>query len=787
MSRSTPDVTTPQGRTAFYTGLMLVTLVTLALEVLNARLFSVISWYHLSFFAVSVAMLGMTAGALAVYLFPRHFSADRVGGRLPLYGLLFALSVPATHVLLIRFRPGYQVRFEDTSAFLQLVLMTATAAVPFFFSGIVVAISLTRVPLPIGRIYFFDLLGAGAGCLAVLLLMQTVDPSSGTFFLGALAGLATLAWSFARRGGRRHVLTGAALIVTATLLGVGAWNASVYPAGIVLTHAKGREIPKNTVVDRWNSHSRIVSTPVGVCLPYYWGPGAGAPMRPTRGALMLIDGEAATFVGQFRGDPREIGWMKYDVTSLAYHLGPRGEAAVIGVGGGRDILTALAFGCRHVTGIEVNGILLDLLQTTFRDFSRIAARPDVTLIHDDGRSRMARTGDRFDIVQMSLIDTWAATTAGAMTLSESGLYTVEAWRTFLHRLRPSGVFTVSRWFSPEHPEETIRLISLATATLLDEGIEHPADHIILASAGRIGTLIVSPTPFSPEALDVIEDAVLRYGFNLVLWPRTPRPDPRFLRILEAGSSRELREEITDPLFDLSPPYDNRPFFFNMIRPGAWFTGRDSGRRALGVVSGNMVATDNLMAILMAVGVLVLLSIALPLLLRGRGHGLTPGRFAAAAAYFAAIGLGFMLIEIGLMQRFSVLLGHPIWALSIVLFSMILFTGAGSLVSDRIRVDHRRLVLLGPGIAVAIGLAVAGIQPAIDASVAAPFVVRALVTLVFTVPIGLVLGFCFPVGMRLVARHSERATPWMWGINGGFGVLGGVVAVIFSLLWGSRRP
>ncbi len=784
-------------RWGFYLGLGTVASVTLSLEVINARLFSVISWYHLSFVAVSIAMLGMTGGAVYVYLRPGKFTEDRAMAELSFYGLLLALSVPFCHLLIINYRPAQQIRTQDVSAFIQLVLLMATAAVPFFISGVVVAVSLTRIPLSIGRIYFFDLLGASVGCLVGIILLRSMDPSSACFVLGGVSGLASLGFGWEARRGRWTPLAGRSsqavnpvgrmptVAVTALLFGFGLYNAQVYPHGIRLTHMKGVEIFADATCDRWNTHSRVVAFPIISQPPFYWGAGRFAPQSPTRYAYLQIDGGAGTFVNEYHPENVSgLDWIKHDVTSLAYHVSGRGSVAVIGVGGGRDILTGLLFGCGRVVGIELNRIFIDLLETEYREFSEIAAQRQVELIHDEGRSYLSRTEERFDLIQMSLIDTFASTSAGAMTLGENGLYTVEAWRTFLRRLQPSGVFTVSRWFSPTDPGETARLISLAAATLLHEGVERPADHVVLASAGRLATLLVSRAPFTAEALATIVRAVERYGFDLLLAPGRSNSDARLGRILGARTVEELLTGVTDAVLDLSPPYDERPFFFNMVRPRAWLASGEWRDQRGGVVQGNLVATDTLMAILAAVVGLVGLSIVLPLLVFGGGHGLGVKRFVASAHYFAAIGFGFMLIQIGLMQRFSVLLGHPVWTLAIVLFSMILFTGIGSLASDGVGVTGRKRLLLMPvGITATIAVTTLTMQPAIDIAFPANLTLRALVALGFTIPVGFVLGFCFPIGMRLVRVHSSKAMPWMWGINGGFGVLGGVVSVIVSMACG----
>ena len=207
--------------------------------------------------------------------------------------------------------------------------------------------------------------------------------------------------------------------------------------------------------------------------------------RPSPQRALNIDGSAGTVMYQFDGDLSKLDFLRYDVTNLGYAIRSQGRSAVIGVGGGRDVLSAYVFGFRDVTGVELNPIFIDLLTRDFRDYNRLADLPGVRLIVDEARSWFARTDERFDLIEMSLIDTWAATGAGAYSLSENGLYTTQGWRHFLSALTPTGVFTVSRWFNPNDITETGRLISLAAATLREQGIARPEGHLFLASAEQI--------------------------------------------------------------------------------------------------------------------------------------------------------------------------------------------------------------------------------------------------------------------------------------------------------------
>jgi len=262
-----------------------------------------------------------------------------------------------------------------------------------------------------------------------------------------------------------------------------------------------------------------------------------------------IDADAGTTAYHFTGDLKEVEFLKYDVTNFAYHLPNRNRAVVIGVGGGRDMLSAAVFGLPDITGVEINPILVKLLtdKTLFADFTNIHSLNGVRFVIDEGRSWMARTQESFDIIQMSLIDTWAATGAGAFSLSENGLYTVEAWRIFLSRLTPKGVFTVSRWYDAKQATETGRMLSLAVAALFETGINEPRAHIFLVMQGGIATLIVSRTPFSPADLNTLNKAATQYEHHILISPTVTPPSEILYKII-ASKSREELQNYTANLF-----------------------------------------------------------------------------------------------------------------------------------------------------------------------------------------------------------------------------------------------
>jgi hypothetical protein len=769
---------TPADRRWFLLGLFLTTFAALSLEVLDTRLLSVVNFYHLSFFAVSLAMFGMSAGAVHVYLAGDRLRGDGALRGLARYALVFTASVPLLHLVNLKVPLDAQASLTGV---LHSVIPLVALAVPFYLAGIVVSIALTRIPGAIGQAYSVDLLGAALGCLLVPLLLSILDLTSAVFLVGGLAGLGTLAFQRLastpagpeRRGARA---------LTAALIAGGLLHAA-FPGGQLIPASTTGHIParENMLLQSWNSHSYVtVRQPVHQAPPV-WGPGRLALPITVDNAFIHIDAGAGTSATGWDGDLASLEWVGHDITALPYVLRPGGRAGVIGVGGGRDILTALWARCESITGIELNRTIVDLHYETLHDFTRIAEQPSVRLVHDEARSWLTRTDERFDVIQMSLIDTWAATGAGAFTLSENGLYTVEGWGVFLDALRPGGLVAVSRWFDPGTPTETARLLSLAAGSLLRRGVTRPADHIALLHVGNIATAVVSNEPLSARDLDRLQQEIDREGYGVISAPGRAPVDEQLAAIVAADSWDALIEAGEHDWYDLSPPTDSRPFFFNMLKPAGALRAAGSSQ---GVISGNVQATTTLL-LLGLIAVVMAFGVALGPLARAGLPRMPRGPFVAALAYFAVIGTGFMLLQIGLLQRFSVYLGHPTYSLPVILFTMILFAGIGSSLSDRVGGERlgRAGIAVPLAIAAMIGLLALLMTPVLEGTLQAGMLARCAVVVALVAPVSLPLGFCFPLGLRLIGRIADDASPWMWGVNGAFSVLASVIAVSVSIWLG----
>ncbi len=782
----------------FYLGLALVTAAVLMFQIIETRILSVISWYYLSFFVISMAMFGLTAGAVWVYLKGERFSGASLSRDLAYYSSLFAVTTVASLLIqlnlpLVIVQPGDPVLALFAGVF--WAILVVGIAVPFFCAGVVVSLALTRSPFPIGRVYGVDLMGAAVGCLGALALLNLTDGPSAVLWVSAVSALGAWLFLLSRVGVEGpgpetlSALFGRPHAIALALAVLAAFN-SATDFGIGLNYIKGRSVSElpAPIYERWNSFSRIAQYELLTHTPRMWGPSPRFPAQEwaIEQRNLVIDGVAGTTSYRIEGEIEKAGFLKYDVTNLAYFLPDRRSAAVIGVGGGRDMLSARLFGVEEVTGVELNPLIMGLLteEPGFTDFTGIADLEGMTFHVDEARSWFARNTERFDVIQMSLTDTWAATGAGAYTLSENGLYTTEAWRLFLDHLTAHGVFTVSRWYGPGEINETGRMVSLAMAAIMELGASEPGRHVFLAAAERIATLVVSRAPLSPAYVETLEQVAEEMDYRILVSPGRTPPSATLASIVGSGS-REALVRITSNLkLDLTPPTDDRPFFFNQLplyNLGKFF-GETLPSLKEGVAQGNLRATLTLVMLVSLSLLLVFGVIVVPLrpAVGDVGRRLALG----GTAYFLLIGAGFMFFEIALLQRMSVFLGHPIYSLSIVLFSMILSTGFGSLLSDRVMLDSSpRFVawsLATAGYLFSLNFWLPDVLTAVDG---ASLLARGGLAVAVIAPAGLLLGFGFPTGMRLISAVDPKPTPWFWGINGAAGVLASSLAVLCSMAYG----
>jgi hypothetical protein len=767
----------------FLGGVLLTCMCGLMLQIMETRIFSVIAYYHLAFLAIGIAMLGMTAGAIAVFY--RARAAYQPAELLDLLAKImaaFAWTLLASLVTLLSLAIGAAAA-GTLSLAAGWLLAFAVLLPPYVLLGAAVSLALTRSAQPISLVYGFDLIGASVGCLVTLAILTVTDSYTAVLLVGAIGAAAGLAFRRAMpKVARKHVANPLLNpgITLAVLLAIAGINGLLGPRGLRPVVVKGvLEQASQLTEERWNAFSRISLTMRPPSEDFMWSPSAIAPHATLDQGWLNIDGFAGSPIYHFNGDFRTIDFLKYDATSFAYYIRHSGRSAVIGIGGGRDLLTASLFGFKDITAVEYNPILVALFSRDYRNFSGVGSLPGLRFFVDDARSWFARSHQQFDLIQMSQVDTFAATGAGAFTLSENGLYTVEGWKRFMARLTPTGVFTVSRWYSPDQEVQTGRLVSMAMATLIEQGAAHPRDHIYLIGNGALSTLILGRSALTASDISTLNQTADRLKYRVIAEPGRPAADPTLERMLAAKSTQELENIGAGAALILTPPRDDSPFFFNQLKIWDPSSLARAFRSHAAILDGNLAATLTLFDLV----VVSLLALWAVVIYPTRDVLRVADRKALVwcSAWFLAIGLGFMFVEMSLIQRMSLFLGHPTYGLAIVLFSIILATGVGSLVSERAMPLTARSVVGWP-LLLAAYVATLPFWLGSVISLAEPgnLLVRASVCLGVVVPCGVLMGFMFPTGLRLCGRVDPRLAPWLWAVNGAAGVLASSAAVLVSI-------
>ena len=719
---------------------------TLALQVVLTRLFSAALFYHFAFFAISLALLGVGAGAILVYLWPKRFGAGGTEVALARWAALFAVLMLVVPALLVRIDYDFD-GFRVTTAFAaRLGAAAVLAALPFLAAGIAIALAVRDYVGSVGRLYAFDLIGAGLGAVGVVPLLWVVDAPTLSVALGALGALASLLFA-----PRRSALVVLGLAVVLTGLA----------ASTRLYHLPASFEPDRTVAaDRWTPISRVVG---------YAGSARSA-------AVVTYDQDLAPVPLRAPGGPLP-DWRALGLgpQRTAFDLARKGRALIIGGGGGRDIYNALTAGERDVDVIELNRQIRDVVDGPLRPWSGSPySLPRVHSAIGDGRSALAARSTRYDAINIGFTNTLTASAGQAYALAENNLYTVEAFREYFDHLRPRGVLSVSRLYRFAG-EEALRATVLALAALEEDGARDPERHVLVllgrdALEAVFGTVIVRREPFTAAEVVRARTLARERGADVVFGPGGP-PRREWAGLARAES---LDDFCTGYRLNVCPPTDDKPFFLNSVRLGDLGTARPG--------ETTFIARTPFVVLLIALGILaVLCAVALlaPLALR-RGQPRPPAR---ALAFFAAIGLGFLLLEIVLIQRFVLFLGFPTYALSVVLFALLVFTGLGSYASGRWSAPRRSLALALTAACALLLLVAFALGPLVHALIDAPFALRVAVTVVVLAPVGLALGTAMPTGLRRLDALHPGAVPWAWGVNGACSVLAAVLGIAIALVAG----
>ncbi len=751
-------VSRPSSWPLLYLAVALTTSATLLLELALTRIFSVVFYYHFAFLAISIALFGLGVGGVLSYVIA---PGGRIYGKLGTVSLINAgLALVAVLFVLTR---GAEV------GTVELGLIYFTTALPFIGSGIVVSLAISETIEHVARVYFFDLMGAAAGCLALVALLNAFGGENTIIAVCVIFAAAGAIW-FSLASCRTGRMTGVAVGLLFTML-------LIVNAGhpfLVVKYAKGLKLHTEQYT-KWNSISRI-----------------GLAKDKDGTEMIYIDADASTGIADFDFNhltPRQVDDLEHQGPGIPYNMRPGAKTLIIGPGGGWDVSRAIASGSHDVTAVEINPIIANkIMREKYPYMSRnLYLRPDVHLHVEDGRSFVRRSPDQYQVIQATLVDTWASTAAGAFALSENNLYTTDAFHDYFTHLTPDGLLAFTRWgFDP--PRESLRLVSLAMAALRGLGENEPWRHVLVGRTsggslnvhgwGALDTVIFSRSPLSDADIARARKGFADAHMQEIYVPGDP-PRNQFGQLLLAKDPLAWQKDYQ---FDVTPVSDNRPFFFYTVQPRdvsdfIMQTGSKSADYKVNVAVPKLF--DALIVSVVAVAIILVLP---PLVLGTRLP--RQGSVWGFLIYFLAIGMGYILIEVALIQKFVLFLGHPTYALTVVIFSMLVSSGLGSYASAKLIGDNAgRLVKALIAVAVLIALLAVITQPVLTNGVGLPFYVKVVATVLMLAPAGFAMGLPFPTGLRMLERAHQPSVRWAWSLNAAASVMGSVGALVLALYLG----
>ncbi len=781
-----PQVNQPPARPPL-ASVAVISAAALAYEVLLMRLLSIVHWHHFAYMIISVALLGYgvsgTFLALARNRLRGKFKAAYITnatlfGLAALGGFLLAQSLPFN---------ALEVLWDPVQP-LWLAAIYLLFLVPFFCAANCICLALAEFGTRVHTTYSVDLLGAGAGAVGVIALLYVAEPITALKVVCACGLLSAFLASVELRAGP------AWLKASLLAMAVGLFFPIITPR-LEMSQFKGLaqtlEVTGAKVIDQRSSPLGLLTTVRSDEVPVRHAPGLSlsAPSGPPDQLAVFTDGEGMQAISRHEDDPAALDYLDYLTGALPYHLLEEPRVLVLGAGTGGGVRQALHLGARGVDAVELNPQVVALVEDTFGDYAgRPYSNPQVRLHMGDARGFVSGTEQRYDLVQLALLDAHGAASAGLQALGENYLYTLEGFRALLGTLRPGGMVSVTRWVQLP-PRDGLKTLATARAALAASGVERPGDYIAMIRGWNTTTLLIGESPFSDSALDRLRAFCEARSFDLAYYPGMPDkeanrynqlPEPWFYR----GAIRILgadREAFFDEYkFDIRPATDDRPYFSRFLK---WATIPEILR--LKGQGGLPLLEQGYLVLVLTLVQATVISVALVLLPLWRRKPLAQARTGVATSrgrsliYFFLVGTAFMLIEIAFIQKFVLFLHHPIFAVATVLGAFLVFAGLGSALSARWPATRN----VSRPVAGIVALALAylpGLPWLFDHLLHIGQGGRVLIAVALTAPPALLMGMPFPLGLRRLASGDADLIPWAWGMNGCASVISAIAATVLAI-------
>lgn len=764
-----------------YSALFLNSLSIIIIEVTLTRIIAFKFFWHFSYLIISLSMLGLGAGGAFVSI-SKKIEFVNTENLLSQYAFRFSVA-NFICFLLVSVMP---VKGGGFLGFILVFLLCAfLMALPFFYAGVVVSSALAKNPHEINRLYFFDLAGAGLGCYLSVFFIKRIGATEVLILPTLLSGLgAVLLTSMASK---KQVSTRLAWLILSIVILL---YFIIYSPDIInsskpkiCTNVFSDEIqitPGSKGEWKWSAIARIDITPEIISEPRF-----GALVSPKyltgdkkyKSRLILQDLVAPSIMFANDGKLDTLDFFEHSSLSAAFLNKPDSDVLVIGAGGGPDVMLALKMGARSVTAVELNPVICKYVLGKYSAYiGDLYKRPNVKLYNAEGRNFLEQNKDYFDVIILSGVDTYSALSTGAYSLSENYLYTVEALEAMLERLKPNGMIVFTRHlFSP--PRETLRLLVIAVEAMANKRISDAQAHLFIVSGKYIGdhpgaTLFIKKSIFTQTEANLFEEFFTKEGFDIIFHPH---------REINNEFSRYFRESYwfkSEYIYNVSPSTDDKPFFFQYYK---WSNLRrfNPGKGLPGFTVP--LAHITLFLSIVFVTILSVVFILVPLKKKSPLGSLTGRGKWWLLAYFASVGTAYMAIEIVLMQKFMVFLGFPLRSMTIVLFSLLISSGVGSLVSKKVQLPLIQLIFFSIAmIAVFTAIEMLLFNELLPLFLSKGEKTRMFIATIAVFPLGFFMGFPFPTGLRIASETHPALVPWCWAINVCFSVISSLATIIFSM-------
>jgi len=780
-------------------GLIIISAASLCFQINLTRLYSVSHFYHFAFMIVSIAMLGFGASGTFLAVF-RNGDDKPLGSRLVWMAIGTGVSMLGSYLLINLMPFDSFSMMVDRKQILILMLHYATLALPFFFSGMIVSLLLSRQTQAGGQVYALNLMGSALGCLAAVLVPNFLGGEGTAALCSVLAGLAALSFLLGSQSGPKRKIIQNVVGITAIF---STLVFSMMDIGLRIGTSGGLEImelnlspykgisyalqnPEAEIIySRWNAISRVdvVDSPSlhsipGLSYRYL------EPLPPIEG--LYVDGDNLSALMPAGSD---INFAGYLPAAIAFYLRPEARALILGSGGGMDVLSALALDASRVTVVEENTLLIEVAADIYN-------LPDVELAISSGRSYLRSTKNRFDVIQLSLTNSYHPVNSGAYSLGEDYRYTLESFSDMLDCLEPNGLLVVTRWLQ-EQPSEWLRAFTMAVSTMEARG-ENPQKQIVALRGYNTGTLLVKNGTFNSKELALIRTFLDEKAFDLVFAPDIQFEEINRSNILPEEVYYQTFSEVIENkqrdvfyeqyVYDVRPPVDDHPFF------GHYFKWSQIGRiwRSLGT-TWQPFGGAGFLVILAIFGLAVILAgvmIILPAIVKKGIKSLPIKGNIRILIYFGMIGLAFLLVEMPMIQQFILYLDHPTYAMAVVLFSLLLFSGFGSRWGSKILSISAALLILLVFLTGWLFL----LPALLHATLGLPLAARISISIISIAPIGFLMGIPFPAGLEWMREyipfdeknHTEGMVAWLWAVNGSTSVIASILSSLLSLSFGFNR-